>query len=122
MEVDVLHEAGEVVQGRVDVALGTAILPRDSPDGRALEPLALRLRRQLANAEHQHRLLGDRRRVSGLRPEVAMAMPGDDGRGHAGEEAADRRLRRVEVGMGVDPDDAALRVVETGEDAEASVA
>jgi hypothetical protein len=47
----------------------------------------------------------------------------DDDRGrHPGEEAADRRLGRVEVGVRVEPDDATTRVVEPAEDAERDVA
>lgn len=49
-------------------------------------------------------------------------MARDHGGGHAGEETAGRRLRRIEVGVGIEPDDAATPMLEPPEHAEAGIA
>jgi len=49
-------------------------------------------------------------------------MAADHRQRHTGEEAAQCRFRRVEVGVGIEPDRAAARVVEAGDDTQGGVA
>jgi hypothetical protein len=49
-------------------------------------------------------------------------MAADHRQRHTGEEAAQCRFRRVEVGVGIEPDRAAARVLEAGDDTQGGVA
>src|SRR5207249_56232 len=99
-----------------------AVPPADDADAGRGPPLALGGRRQVSKAEQDNRRLGNWRTVTNLCPEAPITVTADHRKRHAGEEAAHRRFGRVEIGMGIEPDDPALRMVEGGEDAHADVA
>ncbi len=86
------------------------------------QALTLGFEGQVSDTEHHDGVLGDRRVVADLRPVVPVAVACDHRGGHAGEETAGRRLRRIEVGVGIEPDDAAIPVLEPPEHAEAGIA
>src|SRR5579884_2381504 len=49
-------------------------------------------------------------------------MAREDRQRHAAEVAANGRIRRIEIGMSVEPDNAGMSMIEAGEDAQAHVA
>src|ERR671930_1909644 len=91
--------------------------PLNHMDRRSRETLTLRFGRDVPDAEHDDGFLGERGAVPDLRPVVAVAVAGENGEGHAREAPTGRRLRRVEVGMSVDPYGPGARMIEAAEDA-----
>jgi hypothetical protein len=130
----VRHEAG-VQHIRVDVEvepvarLGEAIhrrrqgrqrlVQRDDRHVGRRDQLPL-LRVEVAHVDHDDPIGGQRHDLAGQAPPVGVGQPGRHRHRHAAEAAGDRRARRVEVAVGVEPDQAhprrrAMRRLEAGQ-------
>jgi hypothetical protein len=70
VEVDLLDPMRQLVEGGENVALRPSVDPWHDPDRRTLEALTLRLGLEVAHAEHDDRLFGNRRALADLRPAV----------------------------------------------------
>jgi hypothetical protein len=105
----------------LQVGLRSPVAPRHDVDRGGLEVLPLG-RVEVTHANQERRAVRDRLGVSDLGPGGAIAVPSYHGERHAREVARDRRFRRVEVAVCIEPDDASRGMVKTRQNAFARIA